>query len=100
MTRRIGAYDDAADFPAASTTYALSLRALGNKTALAVKKNFCGQDQLHGYEERLTRDIYPADYGWPVNWDDPDVRPSWYYHMSSVLQVGASIRTNQPDFDE
>jgi len=21
-------------------------------------------DQLHGYESRLTSDIYPADYGW------------------------------------
>jgi arylsulfatase A-like enzyme len=55
---------------------------------------------LHGYEERLTSDIYPADYGWAVNWDEPDVRPSWYHNMSSVLQAGPCVRTNQLDFDE
>jgi choline-sulfatase len=33
--------------------------------------HFCGPDQLHGYEERLTSDIYPGDYGWSVNWDEP-----------------------------
>ena len=57
-------------------------------------------DQLHGYEERLTSDIYPADYGWAVNWDEPEVRPSWYHNMSSVLQAGPCVRTNQLDFDE
>jgi len=25
--------------------------------------HFCGADQLHGFEERLTTDIYPADFG-------------------------------------
>ncbi len=62
--------------------------------------HFCGPDQLHGYEERLTSDIYPADYGWAVNWDEPDVRASWYHNMSSVLQAGPCVRTNQLDFDE
>jgi hypothetical protein len=26
--------------------------------------HFVGPDQLHGFEERLTTDIYPADFGW------------------------------------
>ena len=30
----------------------------------------------------------------------PDVRPSWYHNMSSVLQAGPCVRTNQLDFDE
>ncbi|KPW98430.1 choline-sulfatase [Pseudomonas amygdali pv. morsprunorum] len=100
LPSKIGAYDNAADFPADIPTYAHYLRALGYKTALAGKMHFCGPDQLHGYEERLTSDIYPADYGWSVNWDEPDVRPSWYHNMSSVLQAGPCIRTNQLDFDE
>ena len=62
--------------------------------------HFCGPDQLHGYEQRLTSDIYPADYGWAVNWDEPDVRPTWYHNMASVLQAGPCVRTNQLDFDE
>ena len=31
--------------------------------------HFCGPDQLHGFEERLTTDIYPADFGWTPDWD-------------------------------
>ena len=53
------------------------LRALpaprGYRTALSGKMHFCGPDQLHGFEERLTSDIYPADYGWTPDWDGPDV---------------------------
>jgi len=64
------------------------------------RSHFCGPDQLHGYEERLTSDIYPADYGWTVNWDALETRPSWYHNMSSVLQAGPCVRTNQLDFDE
>lgn len=100
LPSRIGAYDNAADLAADIPTYAHHLRHLGYRTALSGKMHFCGPDQLHGYEERLTSDIYPADYGWTVNWDEPDVRPSWYHNMSSVLQAGPCVRTNQLDFDE
>ena len=100
LPSQIGAYDNAADFAADIPTYAHYLRAQGYRTALSGKMHFCGPDQLHGYEERLTSDIYPADYGWAVNWDELEVRPSWYHNMSSVLQAGPSVRTNQLDFDE
>ena len=100
LPSKIGAYDNAADFAADVPTYAHYLRRLGYRTALSGKMHFCGPDQLHGYEERLTSDIYPADYGWAVNWDAPDVRASWYHNMSSVLQAGPCVRTNQLDFDE
>ena len=59
--------------------------------------HFCGPDQLHGFEERLTTDIYPAM--WPA-WDHPDERPSWYHNMSSVAEAGVCVRTNQLDFDD
>ncbi len=100
LPSKIGAFDNAAEFPADVPTYAHYLRRMGYRTALSGKMHFCGPDQLHGYEERLTSDIYPADYGWAVNWDEPDVRPSWYHNMSSVLQAGTCVRTNQLDFDE
>ena len=100
LPSKIGAYDNAADFPADVPTYAHYLRRLGYRTALSGKMHFCGPDQLHGYEERLTSDIYPADYGWAVNWDEPEVRASWYHNMSSVLQAGPCVRSNQLDFDE
>jgi len=100
LPSKIGAYDNAADLPADVPTYAHYLRRLGYRTALSGKMHFCGPDQLHGYEERLTSDIYPADYGWSVNWDAPEERLSWYHNMSSVLQAGPCVRTNQLDFDE
>lgn len=71
LPSKIGGYDNAADLPADVPTYAHYLRNEGYHTALAGKMHFCGPDQLHGYEQRLTSDIYPGDYGWSVNWDEP-----------------------------
>jgi arylsulfatase A-like enzyme len=50
LPSKIGAYDNAADFPADVPTYAHYLRRLGYRTALSGKMHFCGPDQLHGYE--------------------------------------------------
>ena len=41
-------------------TFAHYLRSAGYRTVLAGKMHFCGPDQLHGFEERLTTDIYPG----------------------------------------
>ncbi|OKL61533.1 hypothetical protein UA08_03314 [Talaromyces atroroseus] len=100
LPSKIGAYDNAADLPADVPTYAHYLRREGYHTALAGKMHFCGPDQLHGYEQRLTSDIYPGDYGWSVNWDEPEVRPDYYHNMSSVIDAGPVVRTNQLDYDE
>ena len=97
---KIGAFDNAADFPADIPTFAHYLREQNYQTALSGKMHFCGPDQLHGFEERLTTDIYPADYGWFPNWDDPATRPTWYHNMSSVTQAGPCVRSNQLDFDD
>ena len=72
LPSRIGAFDNAADFAADVPTFAHYLRAAGYRTALAGKMHFCGPDQLHGFEERLTTDIYPADFGWTPDWERPE----------------------------
>jgi len=95
-----GAYDNAAPLAPDIPTFAHHLRMLGYLTVLTGKMHFCGSDQLHGFEERLTTDIYPADFNWTPDWDHPDVRPSWYHNMSSVIDAGPCVRTNQLDFDE
>ena len=60
-----GVYDNAAEFPSDLPTYAHHLRAAGYQTILSGQRmHFVGPDQLHGFEERLTTDIYPADFGW------------------------------------
>ena len=71
LPSKIGGYDNASDFSSDVPTYAHYLRGEGYHTALAGKMHFVGSDQLHGYEQRLTSDIYPGDYGWTVNWDEP-----------------------------
>ncbi|HEY3786932.1 MAG TPA: choline-sulfatase [Steroidobacteraceae bacterium] len=100
LPSKIGAYDNAAEFPAQVPTFAHYLRAAGYQTALSGKMHFCGPDQLHGFEERLTTDIYPADFGWTPDWNRFDERPGWYHTMDSVIQAGPCTRTNQIDFDD
>jgi len=100
LPSRTGVYDNAAEFSADIPTFAHHLRLAGYRTALSGKMHFCGPDQLHGFEQRLTTDIYPADYGWTPDWDHPLERPSWYHNMSSVTQAGLCVRTNQLDFDD
>jgi choline-sulfatase len=100
LPSRIGAYDNAAEFPAQVPTFAHYLRSAGYQTALSGKMHFCGPDPLHGFEERLTTDIYPADFGWTPDWRNFDERPPWYHTMDSVTQAGSCTRTNQIDFDD
>ncbi len=95
-----GGYDNAAEFPADTPTFAHYLRAAGYLTILSGKMHFCGADQLHGFEERLTTDIYPADFGWTPDWTRPGERLDWYHTMDSVVQAGPCVRSNQLDFDE
>ena len=95
-----GVYDNAAELPADVPTFAHYLRQAGYRCILAGKMHFCGPDQLHGFEERLTTDIYPADFGWTPDWTRPEERPDWYHNMDSVTLAGPCVRTNQTDFDE
>jgi choline-sulfatase len=100
LASKIGAYDNASDFASDVPTFAHALRSEGYETTLAGKMHFIGPDQLHGYENRLTTDIYPADYGWGVNWDKPDERQEWYHNMSSVYQAGVCGVDNQLTYDD
>jgi choline-sulfatase len=99
LPSRTGCYDNAAGFSSEIPTFAHHLRSQGYRTVLSGKMHFCGPDQLHGFEERLTTDIYPADYDWTPDWDTVE-RPHWYHDMSSVTEAGTCVRTNQLDFDD
>jgi len=100
LPSRIGAYDNAAYFPAEVPTLAHYLRDLGYHTCLSGKMHMVGPDQLHGFEERLTTDIYPSDFGWTPDWENFDDRPSWYHNMLSVVQAGSCRTSNQIEYDE
>ena len=96
LPSRIGAYDNAAEFPAQVPTFAHYLRRAGYQTVLSGKMHFCGPDQLHGFEERLTTDIYPADFGWTPDWTRFEERPGWYHTMDSVT-AGRPLHAHQSD---
>ena len=96
-----GVYDNAAEFPSDLPTYAHHLRRAGYQTALSGKMHFVGPDQLHGFEERLTTDIYPADFGWTPDYRKPGERIDWWYHnMGSVTGAGIAEISNQMEYDD
>ena len=101
LPHRTGVYDNAAEFAADIPTFAHHLRRAGYQTALAGKMHFVGPDQLHGFESRLTTDIYPADFGWTPDWTRPGERIDWWYHtLGSVTGAGVAEITNQLEYDD
>jgi choline-sulfatase len=94
-------YDNAAEFAADIPTYAHHLRRAGYQTCLSGKMHFVGPDQLHGFEERLTTDIYPADFGWTPDYRKPGERIKWWYHnLGSVTGAGVAEISNQMEYDD
>ena len=101
LPSRSGVYDNAAEFPAALPSFAHHLRRAGYATVLSGKMHFVGPDQLHGFERRLTTDIYPADFGWTPDYRKPGERIGWWYHnLGSVTGAGVAEITNQLEFDD
>jgi choline-sulfatase len=101
LPSRTRVYDNAAEFASDIPTFAHHLRAAGYATCLSGKMHFVGPDQLHGFEERLTTDIYPADFGWTPDYRKPGERIDWWYHnMGSVTGAGVAEITNQLEYDD
>ena len=101
LPSRTGVYDNAAEFASSIPTFAHHLRAGGYYTCLSGKMHFVGPDQLHGFEERLTTDIYPADFGWTPDYRKPGERIDWWYHnLGSVTGAGVAEITNQMEYDD
>ncbi len=101
LPSRTRVYDNAAEFASDIPTYAHHLRASGYRTCLSGKMHFVGPDQMHGFEERLTTDIYPADFGWTPDYRKPGERIDWWYHnLGSVTGAGVAEITNQMEYDD
>ncbi|TMM51889.1 choline-sulfatase [Sulfitobacter sabulilitoris] len=101
LPSQTGVYDNAAEFASSIPTYAHHLRRAGYQTCLSGKMHFVGPDQLHGFEERLTTDIYPADFGWTPDYRKPGERIDWWYHnMGSVTGAGVAETSNQMEYDD
>jgi choline-sulfatase len=101
LPSRGGVFDNAAEMPASLPTVTHQLRAHGYYTGLVGKMHFVGPDQLHGFEERLTPDIYPGDLDWTPDWRLPaGEQLAWYHTMESVLEPAVSVASMQQDYDD
>ena len=69
LVTRIAACDNSSEFTSAVPTFAHYLRGLGYRTCLSGKIHFVGPDRLHGFEERITKDVYPSDFAWTPDWE-------------------------------
>lgn len=98
LASKVGAFDNAAELPASVPTYAHYLRNLGYDTCLSGKMHYVGPDQLHGFETRLTTDIYPGDFSWTPDWAQKG------FHGATDARVltdsGVCSRNVQIDYDE
>lgn len=99
LASRVEAYDNAAEFRASIPTFAHYLRYLDYQTTLCGKMHFIGPDQLHGFEERLTPEIYSADFLTMPQWDGED--DDFATNAEEALaEAGPVPRTVQMDYDE
>lgn len=98
---RIAAYDNASEFKATVPTFAHYLKTLGYRTCLSGKMHFVGPDQKHGFQDRVTTDIYPSDFAWTPDWEAHDERiDKWYHNMATVRESGEAMATFQTDYDD
>jgi len=101
LISRIAAYDNASEFCATVPTFAHYLKAQGYRTCLSGKMHFVGPDQKHGFEDRVTTDIYPSDFAWTPDWEAHDERiDKWYHNMQTVKESGVAQAPFQIDYDD
>ena len=98
LPSRVRAFDNAAEFAAATPTMAHYLRLAGYRTALAGKQHFVGPDMLHGFHERLVPELYPTDFHWTPDWGETRMESN--NDSSGVIRSGISARSMQMDHDE
>lgn len=110
LPSKIGAFDNASEFPAAVPTIAHYLRDAGYYTCISGKMHFVGPDQHHGYEDRLTTEIYPADFSWvpPKTYDELEDEetvaqgkvPFGVSSVETIADAQPLARSQQMDYDE
>lgn len=98
LASNIGAYDNGAEFPSSIPTLMHYLRHGGYHTCLSGKMHYVGADQLHGFEHRLTTDIYPGDFNWTGDWTE--ITPKFANDSRSFTGAGVCVRNVQMDYDE
>ena len=101
MPSQLGTYDNACDFSSSIPTIGHVLQSQGYRTIVSGKMHFIGSDQNHGFEERLTTDIYPTDYSWTPSWGDEQLLADYFLSSATELRdAGIAEHSAQLDFDK
>lgn len=100
LSPEIRVYDNANEIASSLPTMPHYMRALGYETFLSGKMHFIGPDQLHGFDERLTTDVYPADFQWIADWSAGAAFVPSGTALNGVVEAGPCIRTMQEDYDD
>ena len=100
LASAIEAFDNAAEFHASIPTIAHYLRHLDYQTALCGKMHFIGPDLLHGFEERLTPELYSSDFMTLPDWSQSERDDYASDAYEALAQAGPAPRTVQMDYDE
>jgi len=99
-TSAIRQWDNAVELPAAVPTLAHYLRSADYHTVLCGKMHFIGPDQMHGFNERITTDIYPANFAWTPDWVIGERYRPTGINPRAVIEAGVCARSLQIDFDD
>ena len=98
LASRVGCFDNASELAASEPTFAHYLRRSGYRTCLSGKMHFIGPDQMHGFEKRLTAEIYPADFAWLPDWETGQL--GWEPIRNAIENAGVCSWNMQIAFDE
>ncbi|RAJ10236.1 sulfatase-like hydrolase/transferase [Arenibacter echinorum] len=94
----IGVYDNAAPLASDIPTINHYLVNHGYETVLSGKVHFVGPDQLHGFQKRLIKSNYPADYEWVKSREEKIPRDHYKNYIASGVKIGK--RNHSSDLDE
>ncbi|MCY4007600.1 MAG: choline-sulfatase [Rhodobacteraceae bacterium] len=79
-------WGNGAEFRSEIPTMMHFLRSAGYRCVVSGKCHFIGADQLHGFDKRLTTDMYPAGFDWTIDWKWGPV----HREGTSVRKLGVS----------
>ena len=85
-------WGNGAELPSETPTMMHFLRSSGYRTVCSGKCHFVGADQLHGFDHRLTTDMYPSNFDWSIDWE-----PAVSHRPGTSVQklaVSGPCRTN------
>ena len=79
-------WGNGAEFRSELPTMMHFLRSAGYRCTVSGKCHFIGADQLHGFDKRLTTDMYPSGFDWTIDWNWGPV----HREGTSVKKLGVS----------